>query len=160
MKHYFVDTNVVIDMLADREGFAEAASCLFDAAGRGEIKVSVCALSFSTIYYILRRSIGREQSIKYLSQLTEYVSVASVDENMIYQALQSGFPDFEDAIQYYSALNCGNIEAIVTRNTRDFTHSSLPVKTPQEVCDSFDGYNMPSNTSSLLNDPVVPYGQD
>lgn len=50
MKHYFVDTNVVIDMLADREGFADAASDVFDAAGRGEIKLSICALSYSTIY--------------------------------------------------------------------------------------------------------------
>ena len=53
MKHYFVDTNVVIDMLADREGYADAACELFDAAGRGEVHLSICALSYSTIYYIL-----------------------------------------------------------------------------------------------------------
>ena len=50
MKHYFVDTNVVIDMLADREGYADAACELFDAAGRGEVHLSICALSYSTIY--------------------------------------------------------------------------------------------------------------
>ena len=69
MKHYFIDTNVVIDMLADREGFADAASAIFDAAGRGEIKLSICALSFTNIYYILRKSIGKEQSINYISQI-------------------------------------------------------------------------------------------
>ena len=53
MKHYFVDTNVVIDMLADREEYADAACELFDAAGRGEVHLSICALSYSTIYYIL-----------------------------------------------------------------------------------------------------------
>ena len=135
MKHYFIDTNVVIDMLADREGFADAASAIFDAAGRGEIKLSICALSFSNIYYILRKSIGKEQSIYYLSQISEYVSITSVDNNIIFQALSSKFSDFEDSIQYFSALSCGDIDAIVTRNTKDFTHSKIPIKTPQEICD-------------------------
>lgn len=134
MKHYFIDTNVVIDMLADREGFADAASAIFDAAGRGEIKLSICALSFSNIYYILRKSIGKEQSINYLSQISEYVSITSVDNNIIFQALSSKFSDFEDGIQYFSALSCGDIDAIVTRNTKDFTHSKIPIKTPQEIC--------------------------
>lgn len=134
MKHYFIDTNVVIDMLADREGFADAASAIFDAAGRGEIKLSICALSFSNIYYILRKSIGKEQSIYYLSQISEYVSITSVDNNIIFQALFSKFSDFEDGIQYFSALSCGDIDAIVTRNTKDFTLSKIPVKTPQEIC--------------------------
>jgi len=127
MKHYFIDTNVVIDMLADREGFADAASAIFDAAGRGEIKLSICALSFSNIYYILRKSIGKEQSIYYLSQISEYVSITSVDNNIIFQALSSKFSDFEDSIQYFSALSCGDIDAIVTRNTKDFTHSKIPI---------------------------------
>lgn len=134
MKHYFIDTNVVIDMLADRDGFADAASAIFDAAGRGEIKLSICALSFSNIYYILRKSIGKEQSIYYLSQISEYVSITSVDNNIIFQALSSKFSDFEDSIQYFSALSCGDIDAIVTRNTKDFTHSKIPIKTPQEIC--------------------------
>ena len=71
MKHYFVDTNVVIDMLADREGYADAACELFDAAGRGEVHLSICALSYSTIYYILRKYAGKENAISSLRDLTE-----------------------------------------------------------------------------------------
>ena len=52
MKHYFVDTNVVIDMLADREGYADAACELFDAAGRGEVHLSICALSYLSLIHI------------------------------------------------------------------------------------------------------------
>jgi len=55
MKHYYIDTNVIIDMLADRGEFAEAASNLFDAAGRGEICVYISSLSYSNIYYIIKQ---------------------------------------------------------------------------------------------------------
>lgn len=132
MKHYFVDTNVVIDMLANREGFADAASELFDSAGRGEICVSICALSYSTIYYILKKYSGREIALQCLKDLSEYVSVLPVDESVIREALSSGFPDYEDAIQYYSARQDSSVDAIVTRNVKDFALSELPVLLPSE----------------------------
>jgi len=132
MKHYFVDTNVVIDMLANRDGFADAASEFFDSAGRGEINVSVCALSYSTIYYILKKYSGRDNALQCLRDLSEYVSVLPVNNSVIQQALCSEFSDYEDAIQYYSALQDSSIDAIVTRNAKDFALSRLPVLLPDE----------------------------
>ena len=122
MKHYFVDTNVVIDMLADREGYADAACELFDAAGRGEVHLSICALSYSTIYYILRK----------LRDLTDYVSILPVDAEVIRKALYSEFSDYEDAIQHYAALQDASVEGIITRNIKDYRYSDIPVLLPTE----------------------------
>ena len=132
MKHYFVDTNVVIDMLADREGYADAACELFDAAGRGEVHLSICALSYSTIYYILRKYAGKENAISSLRDLTDYVSILPVDAEVIRKALYSEFSDYEDAIQHYAALQDASVEGIITRNIKDYRYSDIPVLLPTE----------------------------
>ncbi|MDR0893779.1 MAG: PIN domain-containing protein [Prevotellaceae bacterium] len=132
MKHYFVDTNVVIDLLANREGYAESAAYLFDAAERKEIHLSVCALSYANIYYILRKRIGNKNAIAALSDLSEYVSILPVNESIIQQALHSDFSDFEDAIQYYAASQDSSVSAIITRNKKDFRSSKILVLSPAE----------------------------
>ena len=133
MKHYCVDTNVVIDMLENRGEFAEAASNLMDAAGRGEICVYISSLSYSNIYYIIRRYLGHERTIESLKELSKYVGILLVNGKIIRLSLDSEFGDFEDAIQYFSALQNRKIEAIVTRNVKDFKLSTLPVLQPSEL---------------------------
>jgi predicted nucleic acid-binding protein len=126
MKHYLVDTNVVIDMLLDRED-ADAACAVFDRAERGEYCLHICALSFTTMYYSLRKILSREDRINALTQLKEAVEIAMVNENVIDMALNSGWKDFEDAVQNFSAVADPDITAIITRNTKDFKESSLEV---------------------------------
>ena len=126
MKHYLVDTNVVIDMLLDRED-ADAACAVFDRAERGEYYLHICALSFTTMYYSLRKILSREDRINALTQLKEAVEIAMVNENVIDMALNSGWKDFEDAVQNFSAVTDPDITAIITRNTKDFKESSLEV---------------------------------
>ena len=126
MKHYLVDTNVVIDMLLDRED-ADAACAVFDRAERGEYCLHICALSFTTMYYSLRKILSREDRINALTQLKEAVDIAMVNENVIDMALNSGWKDFEDAVQNFSAVTDPDITAIITRNTKDFKESSLEV---------------------------------
>lgn len=133
MKHYCVDTNIIIDMLANRGEFAEAASNLMDAAGRGEICVYISSLSYSNIYYIIRRYLGHEKTIESLKELSKYVGILPVDGKIIRLSLDSEFGDFEDAIQYFSALQNRKIEAIVTRNVKDFKLSTLPILQPSEL---------------------------
>ena len=126
MKHYLVDTNVVIDMLLDRED-ADAACAVFDGAERGDYVLHICALSFTTMYYSLRKFLTREIRIDALSQLSEVLKVATVDHEVIDMALKSGWKDFEDAVQNFSAVADPEISAIITRNTKDFKESSLEV---------------------------------
>ena len=133
-KHYLVDTNVVIDMLLDRED-ADAACAVFDGAERGDYYLHICALSFTTMFYSLRKILSREDRIDALTQLKEAMEVAAVDGNVIDMALKSGWKDFEDAVQNFSAVVDSQISAIITRNTKDFKDSSL------EVVDSVEFLN-------------------
>lgn len=133
-KHYLVDTNVVIDMLLDRED-ADAACAVFDGAERGDYYLHICALSFTTMFYSLRKILSREDRINVLTQLKEAMEVAAVDGNVIDMALKSGWKDFEDAVQNFSAVADPQISAIITRNTKDFKDSSL------EVVDSVEFLN-------------------
>ena len=134
-KHYLVDTNVIIDMLLDRED-ADAACAVFDGAERGEYHLHICALSFTTMFYSLRKILSREDRINALTQLKEALEVAAVDSNVIDMALKSGWKDFEDAVQNFSAVVDPQVSAIITRNTKDFKDSSL------EVVDSVDFLNL------------------
>jgi predicted nucleic acid-binding protein len=125
-KHYLVDTNVIIDMLLDRED-ADAACAVFDGAERGDYSLHICALSFTTMFYSLRKILSREDRINALTQLNEAMEVAAVDSKVIDMALKSGWKDFEDAVQNFSAVADPQISAIITRNTKDFKDSSLEV---------------------------------
>ena len=113
-------------MLLDRED-AEAACAVFDGAERGEYVLHICALSFTTMYYSLRKILTREQRISALSQLREVLKVAQVDAGVIDLALKSGWKDFEDAVQYFSAVADSQITAIISRNVKDFKNSTLEV---------------------------------
>ena len=126
MKHYLVDTNVVIDMLLNRED-ADAACAVFDGAERGEYVLHICALSFTTIFYSLRKILSLEQRINALTQLREALEVCQVGTTVIDMALKSGWKDFEDAVQNFSAVADPQVTAIITRNTKDFKDSALEI---------------------------------
>jgi len=126
MKHYLVDTNVIIDLLINRAG-ADAAAALIDGAERGEYKISICSLSYTNIYYSLRKYLSHEQRINCLIQLGEVVNTLPVNGTVITAALQSGWKDFEDSVQYHCALVDGSVNGIVTRNGKDFRQSSIDV---------------------------------
>jgi predicted nucleic acid-binding protein len=133
MKRFFVDTNVLIDFLADREPFATDAARLFDLSHKKKIQLYVSAVSYNNIYYILRQSLTHSATIKILDELNEWTFVIDVTAAVIRQSLTSEFKDFDDAIQYNCAKSLSKIEAIITRDTTDYKKSSLPVLTPKEV---------------------------
>ena len=131
MKHYLVDTNVIIDLLLNREG-ADAAAALLDGAERGEYKLSLCSLSYTNISYSLRKYLSHEDRLSYLVQLCEVLYTAPVDGIVVSMALKSGWRDFEDAVQYCSAISSKIVDGIITRNEKDFLLSEIPVISPME----------------------------
>jgi predicted nucleic acid-binding protein len=133
MKHLFLDTNVLIDFLAGRKPFAEAAGILFSLSLDKKAKIYCSAISFNNIYYLLRQTLTHSPTIRLLNDLSGMTEIVSVGENIISQSLNSDFKDFEDAIQYYSALSLSVMDGIVTRNTKDFSKSQLPVLSPTEA---------------------------
>lgn len=133
MKRLFLDTNVIIDFLADRKPFAEAGGRLFTFALEKKIKLYCSAISYNNIYYLIRQTQTHIPTIKLLDELFNMTEIISVDEKIISQSLKSDFWDFEDAIQYFCAQRVVGMEGIVTRNTKDFSKSRLPVLTPSEA---------------------------
>jgi predicted nucleic acid-binding protein len=138
MKHIFMDTNVVIDFLADRQPFSLHAARLFDLAVKGKVRIYISAVSYNNIYYILRQSLTNTATIKLLEELAEMTEITDVTKVIIQQSLKTDFKDYKDAIQYYCALSIPEIDFIVTRDTKDFKKSTLPVLTSAEAIVALD----------------------
>ena len=133
MTNFFLDTNVLIDFLCDRKPFADDAARLFHASLKKKVKLFVSAVSYNNIYYILRQQNTHAQCLQILVSLNEWTEVLDTTKDVIHKSLHSGFNDFEDAIQYATAMSKNNMRCIVTRNTKDYKKSLLPIMTPGEA---------------------------
>ena len=138
MKNIFLDTNIVIDFLADREPFSLDAAKLFNLSVLGKVKIYISAVSYNNIYYILRQSLSNSETFRLLDELSEMAEIADVTKSVIKKSLKTDFKDFEDAIQYYCALSLNKIDFIVTRDTKDFKKSSLSIMTAAEAVGYLD----------------------
>lgn len=133
----FLDTDVIIDYLTDRNPFAERAEKVFALIEQHKINGFTSALCFSNIYYLIRQYHTHQKAISILKNLADLLSILKVDANIVLGALDSGFNDFEDAIQYFTAKDQKKMDAIVTRNIRDFRKSTLPAVTPDTLVRSY-----------------------
>lgn len=132
----FIDTDVILDLLLAREPFFSAATGLFVLVQDGEIEGCISPLSFSNLFYVLRKELSAPEAVAALRKLKILTHVLPVDDRTIDSALASSFTDFEDAIQYYTALS-NEVEVIVTRNKRDYKASKLPVLNGEECVELF-----------------------
>lgn len=126
-----IDTNVVLDLLLDRAPHADAAAHLFDQVERGHITACLCATTITTVHHIAEKSLGDEAARGLIGRLLQLVELAPVTRPVIERALKSPMSDFEDAVLVQSAL-LAEAQAIISRNTRDFTHSPLRTYTPAQ----------------------------
>lgn len=132
MKKLFLDTNIMIDLLSERQPFYAEAARIFSLADKKEIELSVSALSFATTNYILLQSKKSDEAKQILRKLKLIVKVLGLDDKVVELALNdSDFKDFEDGLQYYTALEHG-LDAIITRNLKDFKKSRIPVMTADQ----------------------------
>ena len=130
-KKIFVDTDVVFDLLAKREPFYTYAAQLFTNADKQEVTICVSSLCFGNLNYILSKHKSAIEARKILSRFKVLVTILPVDDKIIELALNSDFKDFEDAIQYYCAIENG-INILITRNLKDFKPVRIPVLTAEE----------------------------
>jgi predicted nucleic acid-binding protein len=133
MNHFFVDTNILLDLLGQREPFGAAAAQLLERAVHQETTLHVSALSFSHIDYILRKAMPAPERLYKMARLASVLTIVTVDQTVVENALYAGFPDFEDGLQYCAALTVPGIEAIITRDPKGFASGVLPVLTPPEA---------------------------
>jgi predicted nucleic acid-binding protein len=127
----FVDTDVIFDLLAKREPFYKYAAKLFTNADKQELTICVSSLCFGNLNYILSKQKSTTEARKILARFKVLVEVVPVDDKVIELALNSDFKDFEDAVQYYCAIENG-IKVLITRNLKDFKHAKIPVLTAEE----------------------------
>lgn len=130
MNRLFIDTDVALDLLGRREPHYDAAAQLFSLADKGKIKIAISSLSFSNLHYLLTRQYNAAESRRILRKFKVLVKVLAVDEKIIELALSSTFGDFEDAIQYYTAVENG-IHLLLTRNIKDYKKAQIAIMTPE-----------------------------
>ena len=131
MMKVFLDTNIVIDLLDKRDPFYIDAVKLFTLAYQKKITLFVSPMTYATASYLLRKH-GKEGMRKLLNNFRQLSQITTADERVVDAALASSFDDYEDALQYYSALT-RNVDVIVTKNKKDFTSASIPVLSPAEL---------------------------
>jgi len=132
LKKIFFDTDVILDISIKRELDIKDSVKLINLVENGLFKGYTSTIIFSNIYYIQRKLIGREVSINFLKNLRLLLTVLNVDDSIIHKALESDFNDFEDAIQYFTAIE-NSMDCIITRNVNDYKKSTIPVYTPTEL---------------------------
>lgn len=133
MKHYFVDTNILVDLVADRRPYSKHAVQLFQQAEGGAVRLYTSSHSLATTHYLLKKYLDENQLREVLHHLLEVLQIIAVDENIIKRSLRSAHPDFEDAIQMLCAESVGQMDAIFTRNVRDFKNGLIPAINPDEL---------------------------
>lgn len=131
MENIFVDTNIVIDLLAKREPFYKEAQDLFTLGDKNEVNLFISSLTFANAYYSIVRHHKEVDAKKYLSKFKVLVTILSLDAKAIELALASDFKDFEDGLQYFTAMD-NEADVIITRNKKDFTNAKIPVMTAEE----------------------------
>ncbi len=133
MKHFFVDTNIILDLLLDRQPHSKSASVLFDLAMKGRIKVYVSAITMNTLYYILKKLKSHTEAVRILKKLQIFITVLDTTSSDVQAALDSNNKDFEDALQISTSHRHTKINAIITRNIKDFKKSQLPIWTAEQA---------------------------
>lgn len=128
----YLDANIVLDVLLKREPFYPDSLAVLDFCESGRHEGWISIISVANISYIGSKLIGKREVLKVITILTEYLLVTGGEMHTVKSAIESGFEDFEDALQHASAIEINGMEVIITRNTKDFKNSLLPVLTPVE----------------------------
>ena len=131
----FLDTNVVLDLLGEREPFYNSAAKITTLADKGEIDLIVSALTYSTVYYLLSRFEDKELVKEKIRKFKVIAETSDLTDKIVDKGLSSKFSDFEDSLQYYCAIKM-DCKILITRNGKDFRESEIPVLTPDEYLNS------------------------
>jgi predicted nucleic acid-binding protein len=132
MKKAFIDSDVIFDLLQVLHPFHEDAHSLFALIEQGKLKGLVSPVIFANLFYILRKDHGNKGAVDRLIRLKMLLKIVKIGERTIELALSSSFTDFEDAIQYFAAVESKS-DCLVTRNKRDYKDSKIPVFLPSEL---------------------------
>lgn len=133
MKKVFLDTNIIVDLIADRKPFSKYAIEIFQKVEGKQIQLFTSSHSIATTHYLLKKYLEEKELRDVLYNLLDYLTVIAVDVDILKKGLRSNHRDFEVSIQILCASSVKTIDCIVTRNIKDFKGSEINVFTPDEL---------------------------
>jgi len=133
MKKYFLDTNILLDFLGNRQPFGKYALQILNKGRLKEWELWTSDNSITTSYYIIGREIGEKNARIKIGKLLNYIEIQPVGKSELQTALISKFKDFEEGVQHFCALSIENIDGFITRNQKDYKHSQIKVYSPEEL---------------------------
>lgn len=129
----FLDTNILIDFVANRQPFSNWAYQIFKDQKFGKWTLYSSSSTILVTYYIIEKQLGRNKSKQAIKKLLDRIEIISVEKNEILKALISNFNDFEDAVQHECALKIQDLDYIITRNKKDYKNSLIPILSSEEL---------------------------
>ncbi len=130
-----LDTDVCLDSITGREPWHADADRIFHASVEKKVSIFISGLTFSNLYYLLRKTHGSRKTVKRLHAMRELVTVSPINSDVVDRAFDTAWNDFEDALQYQSALK-GGCELLIARNLPDYKKADqIPVIEPSEFID-------------------------
>lgn len=133
----FLDTNVVVDLLGERDPFYDSVAKIVTLADKGNIRLIVSALTYPTVFYLLSRFENNEVVKEKIRKFKVIAETSDLTDKIIDKGLASKFNDFEDSLQYHCAAET-DCTILITRNGKDFKLSEIPVFTPEEYLSSLE----------------------
>lgn len=130
-----LDTNILLDVLLQRQPFFPASCEIWTLAEEGTVTAYISALSLPNVYYVISRGNGAKVARRAIGLLRGLFEIVELNADVLNQAAEAAFADFEDAIQYVSALRAG-AAVLITRNPRHFPSGTIKVLTPTEFLHS------------------------
>ena len=134
-KRVYLDTNVMLDLLGEREPFYNSIAQIATLADQKKLQIVVSPISFATVNYFLSKFEGISAAKDKLRKFKVLSEISIIDETIIEKGLNSNFEDFEDSLQYFCAVDA-ECTVILTRNAKDFKHALLPVMSAEEFINS------------------------
>lgn len=133
--NFFIDSDIILDFLMEREPYYAVSKDLFERKSGGEINICTTATVILNVQYISQKIVGKEKSIQLIKKLVLLFNIIFTSKETILKAYDSGFSDVEDAVQYYSAVADRSVDFFVTRNTKDYKMADehLKIITPAEA---------------------------
>ena len=131
-KNIFLDTNILVDIVANRKPFSKNAIAIFDYCQKFTINMYSTSHSIATLHYIAKKIVDEKELRLIIEDLLDTISIIAVTETVLKKSLKSTHKDFEDAIQIISAQSIDNMDCIVTRDLKEYNNAQINVLTPDE----------------------------
>ncbi len=127
----FIDTNVLLDVLQERAPHSIISKQIWALAEAGKIQGCISAISFNNIYYLVAKYANRQKAELAVEVINATFMMVPLDNAVMNKAIKAKMRDFEDSIQFFSALTA-DVECIITRNAKDFPKNTIPILSPED----------------------------